>query len=63
MKTIMPSVIQIEKEHLQELVTEVKETVATNIYLDTEKRNKKFGIVDMWNCHRNVRTAVSMRKW
>jgi len=55
----MPSVVQIEGESLKQLVTEVKETLATNINLQpTIAKNKKFGIVDMWNCQRNVRTAV-----
>ncbi len=56
---VMPSVVQIEEESLKQLVTEVKETLATNINLQpTTAKNKKFGIVDMWNCQRNVRTAV-----
>ena len=60
---VMPSVIQIERESLKQLVTEVKETLATDINLTpTSVKNKKFGIVDLWNCQKNVRTAVSMRK-
>ena len=59
---VMPSIVQIEKENLEQLVTQVKETLATNIHLQPVIKNKKFGIVDMWNCQRNVRTAVSMRR-
>jgi hypothetical protein len=60
---VMPSIIQIEEESLKQLVTEVKETIATNIDLKTRTpKNKNFGIVDMWKCQRNVRTAVSMRR-
>ena len=60
---VMPSIIQIEKESLKHLVTEVKETLATDINVKAATtKNKKFGIVDMWNCQRNVRTAVSMRR-
>jgi hypothetical protein len=60
---VMPSIIQIEEESLKKLVTEVKETLATDLNLETRTpKNKKFGIVDMWNCQRNVRTAVSMRR-
>jgi hypothetical protein len=55
-----PSVIQIEEESLQQLVTEVKETIATNIQ---QVENKKFGITDMWNSQRNVRTTVSRRRY
>ena len=61
---VMPSIVQIEKGDLKQLVTQVKETLATNINLQpTRIKNKKFGIVDMWNCQRNVRTAVSMRRY
>lgn len=67
---VMPSVIQMEEESLKNLVTEVKETVATGINLSAGHpgmkpatiKTKIFGIVDMWNCQRNVRTAVSMRR-
>jgi hypothetical protein len=59
----MPSIIQIEEESLKQLVTEVKETLATDVILKPAKvKNKRFGIVDMWNCQRNVRTAISMRR-
>ena len=62
-KNVMPSVIKIEKESLRNLVTEVKETLATDIILQPKVANqKRFTIVDLWNCQRNVRTAVSMRK-
>ena len=61
---VMPSIVQIEKGDLKQLVTQVKETLATNINLQpTRIKNKKFGIVDMWNCQRNLRTAVSMRRY
>jgi len=67
---VMPSIIQIEKENLKHLVSQVKETLATDIKMPTitPKYKKpacpvgRFGIVDMWNCQRNVRTAVSMRR-
>ncbi len=61
---VMPSIVQLEEESLKELVTEVKETLATNINLHpSSANNKKFGIVDMWNCQRNMRTAISMRRY
>jgi hypothetical protein len=60
---VMPSVIQIESESLKQLITEVKETLATDINLTpTSAKSKKFGIADLWNCQKNVRTAISMRK-
>lgn len=46
----------MEADELKTLVTEVKETVATNI--------KQFSAADLWNIQRNMRTAqkVSRRK-
>ncbi len=59
---VMPSIIQIEKESLKQLTSEVRETLATDLNVKPATKNKKFGIVDMWNCQRNMRTAVSMRR-
>ncbi|MEO6455257.1 MAG: hypothetical protein ABIN97_14350 [Ginsengibacter sp.] len=60
---VMPSIVQIEKEKLRNLVTEVKETVATNLNMPSQKnRQKKFGIVDLWKCQNMVRTASSLRR-
>lgn len=59
----MPSIVQIDKENLRQLVTEVKETIATNINLQpADIKNKKFGVTDLWNSQRSIRTAVSMRR-
>ena len=60
---LMPSLIQIEKEKLKNLLTEVKETLATDITLTPQKKTIKFGIVDLWNCQKNIRTARSMRRY
>ena len=61
---LVPSIIQIEEDSLKQLVTEVKETLATDMDLqpDSEK-DKKFGVVDMWKTQRNIRTAISMRRY
>lgn len=56
---VMPSIIQMDKEELQQLVAEVKETVATGIQLP-KARKKSFGIVDMWNIRRNAKSASAM---
>ena len=61
---VMPSIIQMEEESLKELVNEVKETIATDIKVQSPViKDKKFGIADMWNSQRNVRTAVSRRRY
>ena len=60
---VMPSIVQIGKENLRNLVTEVRETVATNTNMQPFiTRQKKFGIVDLWNCHRMMKTASSLRR-
>jgi hypothetical protein len=61
---VMPSIVKIEKESLKKLVEEVKETLATDInsgIVGTKQRS--FGIVDLWNRQRSLRTATSMRKF
>jgi len=46
----------MEQDELRKLVTEVKETVASNV--------KQFSAADLWNIQRNMRSAqkVSRRK-
>ena len=51
---VMPSIVQMDKEELQHLTAEVKETVATGIQLPKTK-TKSFGVVDMWNIRRNAK--------
>jgi hypothetical protein len=53
---VMPSLVQMEKEELQKLIAEVKETVATVIQLP-EANQKTFGHLDMWNIRRNFKTT------
>ncbi len=61
---VMPSIVQIDRENLRQLVTEVKETLATG-YEPTAMgaKQRSFGIVDLWKCHRNRRTATSLRRF
>jgi hypothetical protein len=50
------SIVAMEQDELRKLVTEVKETVASNV--------KQFSAADLWNIQRNMRSAqkVSRRK-
>jgi len=57
-----PSIIKIEKDNLKQLTTEVKETLATSLRITSEE-DKKFSVVDMWNSQRNMRTAISRRRY
>lgn len=54
----MPSIVQMEPEVLTNLVREVKETLATDIEMP-EVKKQLFTSADMWNIHRNARTAQS----
>ena len=55
---VMPSIVQMETETLRNLVREVKETVARNVVLPEAKQiNHSFGMVDLWNIRRNMKTA------
>jgi hypothetical protein len=57
------AVVQMEANVLAELLTEVKETIASDINLNVLVSKKhRFGIVDLWNMRRNSRTANNMRR-
>jgi hypothetical protein len=55
----MPSIVQMEAEELRQLMTEVKETVATGIQLPGVKQ-KSFSAAEMWNIQKNARSASDM---
>ena len=61
---VMPSIVQIGANELKHLVSEVKETVATDlIQVKHFKRTaKSFGVVDLWNIHRGIRMATMPRR-
>ncbi|SKA11948.1 hypothetical protein [Sediminibacterium ginsengisoli] len=54
---VMPSIVQIEAEELKKLVTEVKETVATDVIANNNNTPVVFGAVDLWKIRRSVKTA------
>jgi hypothetical protein len=58
---VMPSIVQMEYGLLQELLTEVKETLATDVKLP-EAKKPSFSVVDLWKIRRNVKTAGSLFK-
>lgn len=63
MKTnVMPSIVRIEKEELSKLMSQVDETLATNLITKQQPvKRKRFGVVDLWNCQRNMRRASIVR--
>ncbi len=55
---LRPSIVQMEPDVLNNLVKEVKETLAINFKLP-EVKQRSFTIADMWNIRRNAKTATS----
>jgi hypothetical protein len=53
-----PSIVQMEPEVLNNLVKEVKETLATDIEMPKSKK-RPFTSADLWNIRRNAITAQS----
>jgi hypothetical protein len=62
MNDVMPSIVQMDAAELQQLVKEVKETVATVIELPKTIKEKTFGSLDMWNIRRNFRSANDLMR-
>lgn len=63
MKTdVMPSIIEMEYGVLQDLLQEVKETVAKGIKLPQPATKPSFGVVDLWKIRRNAKSAIGMFK-
>lgn len=59
---VMPALIQLEKEELQQLCCEVKETIANDIvFPEITVKDNSFGIADLWNIQRKMKTAG--RRW
>jgi hypothetical protein len=57
------AVVQMEANVLAELLTEVKETIASDINLnELVSKKHRYGIVDLWNMRRNTRTANNRRR-
>ena len=56
---VMPSIVQMEAEVLRQLVTEVRETIATDIKPDKAIK-KSFGIIDLWNIRRKMKSAKTL---
>jgi len=57
---VMPSIVQMEYGVLNQLLTEVKETLATDVEMPEVKPT--FGVVDLWKIRRNIKSARSLFK-
>lgn len=54
--TNAPSVIQMGREQLANLLTSVDETLATDVaYLNGAEKRKSFGALHLWNIRRKAR--------
>ena len=61
---VLSSIVKIEGENLRKLVEEVKETLATNLNTNAPiSKQRSFGLVDLWNRQRSMRTATLQRKY
>jgi hypothetical protein len=61
---VMPAIVQIGTEQLRELMTEVKETLAMDYQPKVAViKQRSFGVTDLWNCRKNMRTAKSLRRF
>jgi hypothetical protein len=56
---VKPSFVKMEKETLEQLVTEVKETIAVDL---NKKSERSFGLIDIWNIRRNGKSASGMMR-
>ncbi len=60
---VMPSIVQIEANELKQLVSEVRETVATGVVnVKRKKAKQSFGVVDLWKIHRGGKSATASRR-
>ena len=54
---VMPSIVRMEAEVLRQLVTEVRETVAMDYDMAQVTKTSSFGVVDLWNIQRKMKSA------
>jgi hypothetical protein len=54
------SIVKMEKEELQQLCNEVKESIATEADLKNMKHH--FGVADLWNIQKLTRHRVQRRQ-
>jgi len=58
---IMPSIVQIDRQHLNELTQEVKETLATDLAVNNNQASTKtFSTVDLWRIQ-NMKKSAHLR--
>ncbi len=58
---VKTSIVQIEAEELKQLVTEVKETVATDVDVKDQDQTQNFGVADLWKIQRQMKPALRLK--
>jgi len=56
-ENVMPSIVQLEVEVFNNLVKEVRETVATGVALPGT-RKPVFRVIDLWSIQRKMKSAT-----
>ena len=51
------TIVQMEEKAFNELTSEVKETVATDVDVQKLNHGGSFGIIDLWNIRKGRRSA------
>jgi hypothetical protein len=59
---VMPSRVQMEPILLKQLVTEVKETIATGVNMPESAKSSSFKAINFWNLQRRGRYVNSGTK-
>ncbi len=58
-----PSIVRMKRVQLEQLTTEVKETLATEFVALDKKGQKTFTAADLWNIHKQRRYRVQRRSY
>ena len=58
---VKTSIVQIEAEELKQFVTEVKETVATDVDVKDQGQTQNFGVADLWKIQRQMKPALRLK--
>ncbi len=55
------SIVKMEAEELKQLVTEVKETVATNVDVKNQDQAQNLCVADLWKIQRQMKPALRLK--
>lgn len=58
---VMPSIVQMDADELKNLLTEVKETVATG-YQMPEEPKRLFTVADLWSIRSKAKSASNLMR-